>query len=78
MATTVSEPTTGSPPATECGQVRGVSNVRFGTGLEVIDRPRSAWMMSWPATIYCRWQLSSMRTLASAAASRRATSQPTT
>lgn len=30
MPTAVAEATAGSPPATECGQIRGVSNLLFG------------------------------------------------
>ena len=52
--------------------------IRKATGLEVMTRPRSAWMLSWPAGTWCLWIVSSMNCLASSAPSRYATIQPVT
>ena len=51
---------------------------RNATGLEVIDEPRSAWMVNWSRPIVCLAQVWRISTSASAADSRVATIQPTT
>ena len=48
------------------------------TGLEVIELPRSAWIVSWPGWMPWRSQVSWMSFSASAALSSCATIQPTT
>src|SRR5487761_1708249 len=51
---------------------------RNATGLEVIDEPRSAWMVSWPRPIPCLAQVSAISFSASAADSQVASIQPVT
>src|SRR5580692_1567442 len=47
------------------------------TDLEVIEEPRSAWMLSWPRVMPCFAQVAAMSFSAKAADSRVATIQPT-
>ena len=51
---------------------------RNATGLEVIEEPRSAWMVSWSRPMPCLATVWRISTWASAADSRPATIQPTT
>ena len=51
---------------------------RNATGLEVIEEPRSAWMVSWSRPMPCLAQVWRISTSASGADSRLATIQPTT
>ena len=62
----------------ECDWVTQRSASRNATGLEVIDLPRSAWMVNWSRPIACLAQLWRISTSARAADSRLATIQPTT
>lgn len=54
------------------------SDSRSATGLEVIEVPRSAWIVSWPGVTAWRSQVSAISRCASAADSRCASIQPTT
>src|ERR1035441_8442728 len=54
------------------------SAINSATGFEVIEVPRSAWMVKSPATMPCFAHVSAISRLASSAVSRGATIQPTT
>src|ERR1019366_6204657 len=54
------------------------SAIKRATGREVIEVPRSAWMVRCPATIPCFSQVSAISRLASSEVSRPATIHPTT
>ncbi len=47
------------------------------TGLEVIEEPRSAWMLSWPRVMPCLAQVAAISFSARTADSQVATIQPT-
>jgi len=46
------------------------SAINSATGLEVIEVPRSAWMVRVPGTMPCFWHVSAIRRLANSAVSR--------
>jgi hypothetical protein len=52
--------------------------IRKATGFEVIEEPRSAWMVNFPGSICCFAQVSAISRFASSALSPSATIQPTT
>src|SRR4030067_2912364 len=54
------------------------SESNSATFLEVIEEPRSAWMVSCPGTIFCRWQGVVISRLGKDANSRYATIHPPT
>jgi hypothetical protein len=60
-----------------CDWVTPRSASRNATGLEVIELPRSAWMVNWSRLMPCLVQVWRISTSASAADSRVATIQPT-